>query len=111
MSGQLARQKGRLLLFEPDPGRRYHFRKYVEGILWRGVSETERDKRIVETVSQRRLNPIITREATRTTGENVTKVATILPFCRPLVGNDRLLVEHLLEVMERKSREQREREE
>jgi hypothetical protein len=86
-------------------GKRYHFRKYVEGILWRGVSVTERDKRILDTISRNRVTPTIPPASTRTT-ESLTTGPRILAFCPPLIGNDRLLIEHVME-MERERQEQR----
>jgi hypothetical protein len=101
----VGRETGRLLPFEPDMGKRYHFRKYVEGILWRGVSVTERDKRILDTISRNRVTPTTPPASTRTT-ESLTTGPRILAFCRPLIGNDRLLVEHVME-MERERQEER----
>jgi hypothetical protein len=44
----------RLLLFERDPGKRYYFEKYVLGILWRGLSEEEKEQRVVDALRRRR---------------------------------------------------------
>ena len=44
----------RLLLFERDPGKRHYFQKYVLGILWRGLSEEEKEQRALEAVKHRR---------------------------------------------------------
>jgi len=44
----------RLLLFERDPGKRYYFEKYVLDILWRGLSEEEKQQRLLEVVERRR---------------------------------------------------------
>ena len=101
-------ERGRLLPFEPDRGKRYHFRKYVEGILWRGISETERERRILETMSRRDPNPTVPPDSPRTTCGSPFTTPRILRFRSPLVGNDRLLADHLMEVLKRKSREKRE---
>jgi hypothetical protein len=37
---------GRLLLFDPDPVKRHYFQKYVLGVMWRRLSEAERQERI-----------------------------------------------------------------
>jgi hypothetical protein len=44
---------GRLLLFERDPLKRDYFQKYVLGILWRGLSEEEKQDRFLEVVEHR----------------------------------------------------------
>ena len=45
---------GRLLLFERDPGKRYYFEKYVLDILWRALSEEEKQQRLLEVLERRR---------------------------------------------------------
>ena len=42
--------RARLLLFERDPGKRYHFEKYVVGIICRGLTDEERQQRVLEAV-------------------------------------------------------------
>ena len=73
-------RRGRLLLLEADAVRRHYYSKYVVGILWRGLSDEEREQRIMDVVrqrgasSQRRADPqngaTITLEARRRGGKD-----------------------------------------
>lgn len=73
-------RRGRLLLFEPDAARRHYYSKYVVGILWRGLSDEEREQRIMGVLRQRgassrgqadpRNGATITLEARRRGGKN-----------------------------------------
>jgi hypothetical protein len=51
---ELGTEMGRLLLFEPDPVKRHYFRKYVRGVIWRRLSEAERQERIAAIIRERR---------------------------------------------------------
>jgi hypothetical protein len=51
---------GRLLLFEPDPVKRHYFRKYVLGVIWRRLSEAERQERIAAIIRERRKGTALT---------------------------------------------------
>ena len=46
-------RRGRLLLFEADAARRHYYSKYMVGILWRGLSDEEREQRIMGILGQR----------------------------------------------------------
>ena len=54
MTSPIARTKGRLLLFERDAGKRYHFAKYVEGIMMRNLCEAERQEVLLTIIKARR---------------------------------------------------------
>ena len=46
-------RRGRLLLLEADAVRRHYYSKYVVGILWRGLSDEEKEQRIMDVLRQR----------------------------------------------------------
>jgi hypothetical protein len=109
MSDSSAAGRGRLLPFEPDRGKRYHFRKYVEGILLRGLSEAERQQCILRAANQRQKVESAPGRKERDLLEPTT-MAKILPFQHPLYGWDRAVWEHCQEMAERRGQEQREQE-